>query len=157
MFLEKYLIDPRDYTEEEKISEGSFGSVLLVHPKNEKSQKIAAKKIPSNLADQDTYKSFIHEVSIMTNLNHPNLIKLVGFHIPSDKNQNYIIYSKYLKNNNLLDVLKKDENNNKKDKILNETKLSKIVYGIASAMTYLHAKNIVHCDLKPTSLNQLIN
>ena len=88
----------------------------------------------------------------MANINHPNLIKFVGFSFPSKNDQNFKIYSKYTPNDNLCEILKKDQLNNEKEKLLDATKRSIIVYGIASAMAYLHKNKIVHRDLKPENV-----
>lgn len=144
--LIKYLTNPSDYeVENDFIGEGNFGQVSLVHPKDNIDLKVALKKIPVDLEDKDIQKNFIREVSIMASLKHPNIIQLIGFSFPSSKDQTFQIYSKYLPNKTLADVLEEEEE-------LNNTQLSIIVYGIASAMAYLHSKNIVHRDLKPENI-----
>ncbi|WP_334094993.1 protein kinase, partial [Helicobacter typhlonius] len=52
---------------------------------------------------------FIREISIMANLDHPNLIEFVGFSLPTHKSKKFKIYSKFMPNNNLLSILKRDE------------------------------------------------
>lgn len=152
MCLENYIVDPTDYIEEKLIGEGNFGKVLLAYFKGEYDKKIAVKEIPVNLKDRDVQKSFIREISIMANLDHPNLIEFVGFSLPTHKSKKFKIYSKFMPNNNLLSILKRDEYQNEDSKILDATKLSKIVYGIASSMAYLHQNNVVHRDLKPENV-----
>lgn len=151
--LFNYYVNPNDYiVEKEEIGKGNFGSVSLVHPKNDKQKKIALKQIPIDYEDQELSKSFIREITIMANLRHPNLLDLVGFAIPTNSDQTFKIYSKFLPNKTLIEVLKQDEKRDKSKKILNPTRLSIIVYGIASAMQYLHKNQIVHRDLKPENV-----
>lgn len=152
MSLANYVIDPSNYEEEKKIGEGNFSSVYLVHPKGKVNIKIALKKIPIDLEDHDLQKHFIREISIMSGLDHPSLVKLVGFSFPSKKDQICKIYSDYMPNNTLKEILKKDQYLNESKKTLNSTHKSIIVYGVASAMKYLHKNNIIHRDLKPENV-----
>ncbi|KAK8875861.1 hypothetical protein M9Y10_006036 [Tritrichomonas musculus] len=147
--LYNYVVDPSDYIDENNlIGEGTFGTVYLVYPKDDKEQKVALKKIQVDLTDYDMQINFIREVSIMASLHHPCLIELLGITFPSKKEQTFQIYTKYLPNNTLDEILK-EENHEKK---LNGTQRTIIVYGIASAMLYLHRNNIVHRDLKPENI-----
>lgn len=147
--LYNYVVDPSDYIDENNlIGEGTFGTVYLVYPKDDKEQKVALKKIQVDLTDYDMQINFIREVSIMASLHHPCLIELLGITFPSKKEQTFQIYTKYLPNNTLDEILK-EENHEKK---LNGTQRTIIVYGIASAMSYLHRNNIVHRDLKPENI-----
>lgn len=151
--MNTFILDPKDFeVENDHIGEGNFGSVSLVHPKNDKRKKIALKMIPVDLTDHDTQKSFIREISIMATLNHPSLIRLIGFTNYSKKHQSFQIYSEYLPNRTLIDALRDDECLEEKKKTLNPTRRSIIVYGIASAMSYLHKNKIVHRDLKPENI-----
>ena len=93
-------------------------------------------------------KYFIREILIMSELNHPCLIKFIGFSFPSNNDQTYKIYSEYLPNKTLIEQLKQDEIS----KQLTATQKTIIIYGIVSAMAYLHKNNIVHRDLKPENV-----
>lgn len=148
MYLSKYLIDPSNYEEECTIGKGNFSSVSLAHPKNNKKVNVALKKIPANLDDNDSQKFFMREVLIMSELNHPNLIKLVGFSFPTKKDQTFKIYSQYLPNKTLIEAL----NDVDESKQMTPTQKTIIIYGIASAMAFLHKKNIIHRDLKPENV-----
>lgn len=88
----------------------------------------------------------------MASLKHPNLIELVGFSFQTKSDKTYNIYSKYIPNKTLIEVLKEDQQLSKGDKTLNPTLLSIIFYGITSVMSYLHQNNIVHRDLKPDNV-----
>lgn len=148
MFLGNYLIDPSKYEEECSIGEGNFSTVSLVHPKDAKEINLALKRIPVDLKDKDMQKHFIREIVIMTELNHPCLINLFGFSLPSIKDQTFKIYSEYIPNKTLIDALKEIEDSKK----LTDTQKTKIIYGFTSAMAYLHELNIVHRDLKPENI-----
>lgn len=152
MNINKLIIDTSNYVEEENIGEGNNSSVYLVHPKDQKDKKYALKKIPGDMNDKDLRERFEKEVTLMSNLNHPNLIKLIGFAYPSQKDHSYQILSNYLPNHTLEEVLKKDIPLPDENKLLNPTRMTIIIYGIASAMLYIHRRNIVHRDLKPENI-----
>ena len=149
MSLDSYLIDTKDYIIDKEIGEGSFGKVYLAYQKNNKKEIVAVKYLPFK-DDDNTQKYFIREISIMSEIDHPGLLKLVGFTLPTKKNNNAEIYSRYMPNSTLNQIIKNDQSN--LNKILTPTRLSKIVYGIASSMRYLHSKGIIHRDLKPENI-----
>ena len=109
MFLGNYIIDPSKYEEECSIGVGNFSTVSLVHPITSKKIDIALKKIPVDLKDKDIQKHFIREIVIMTELNHPCLLALFGFSLPTTKDQTFKIYSEYIPNKTLIDALKVPE------------------------------------------------
>ena len=147
-----HSIDPSDFEVENGfIGEGNFSQVSLVHPKDNINLKVALKKIPVDPDNEDIENIFKNEVSILSSLQHPNIQELIGYSYPSDEDQTFKIYSKYVPNSTLGDILTEDQLSSK-NKILNSTQLSIIVYGIASAMSYLHSKKIVHRDLKPENI-----
>lgn len=148
MLLDNYIVDPTKYEEECIIGEGNFSTVSLVHPKDKEDNKLALKKIPYDCSDKDAQKFFIREVLIMSELDHPCLIKFFGFSFPTKKDKTFKIYSEYLPNKTLIQKLKEEDIT----KQLDATQKTIIVYGIASAMAYLHKKNIVHRDLKPENV-----
>lgn len=148
MYLDKYIIDPTKYEEEYEIGKGNFSTVSLVHPKSKDDIKYALKKIPYDSTDNDSQKFFIREVLIMSELKHPNLIKFLGFSFPTKRDRTFKIYSEFLENRTLIEKLNEEDS----EKQLTATQKTIIVYGIASAMKYLHNKNIVHRDLKPENV-----
>ena len=150
--LVNYLINPSHYKEEKIIGEGKFGSVSLVHSKSNCKYKIALKEIPADLNEKDSQKYFIREVLVMAELNHPSLIKMIGFSLPSKNDLFFKIYSEYIPNGTLLNALCRDELADESSIILTPTIRSKIIYGIASAMEYLHKQKIIHRDLKPENI-----
>lgn len=150
--LDKYKLNPSKFGEIDIIANGSSSSVALVYKNDQKDIQYALKKILSNGDDKVLYKDFMKEVSIMSNLNHRNLIKLVGYSLPSENYDSFHIYTNYISNRTLEKVIKDDERLLENDKTLNPTRLSIIVYGIASAMNYLHKHKILHNDLKPENI-----
>jgi serine/threonine protein kinase len=58
----------------------------------------------------------------------------------------YAMITEFLSNGSLFDYL------HKKNQILVEEKMFYIVKDIALGMTYLHGKNVFHCDLKSSNV-----
>ncbi|KAK8889665.1 hypothetical protein M9Y10_034418 [Tritrichomonas musculus] len=150
--LEKYLLRSSDYIKDCEIGHGCFGVAYLAHPKDNESKKIVLKSIDADDVDFATQQNFIREVSVMAVVNHANLLKLIGFSLPEKDNKEFCIYSKFVPNKTLDEVMKRDQSLSKKNKILTPTRLSIICYEIASAMKYLHQQKIVHRDLKPANI-----
>ena len=91
----------------------------------------------------DLIKQLYLEYEMLNNLNHPNIIKAYGFFY-GDKNNDPAILLEYCKFN--LEQVIKD---------LDDIYLVGIIYEICSAMRYVHAKKIIHRDLKMKNI--LIN
>lgn len=86
--------------------------------------------------DIEKMKNYNEEYKILSVLNHPNIIKAVGF-FDGDKNNNPAILLEYCKFN-LRDAIH----------YLEDFELICILYEICTSMKYIHARNIIHRDLK---------
>jgi len=78
------------------------------------------------------------EISILSNLNHPNIIKL--FDSFSDNYNNYIL-QEYCDGHSLKHLIEK------RGKI-HESEVSKIINQVVEALIYLHENRIIHRDIK---------
>lgn len=85
------------------------------------------------------------EVSILKQLNHPNVIRCYDVFVTSN---NCYIVTEYCEGGDLMTVLKKA----KKGDGLGEQRTVNIVQGILSGFKYLAANCIVHRDLKPANI-----
>lgn len=97
-------------------------------------------------------KNIIKELSILNNINHPNIIKLNNVYI-----QYNIYYLEYTLNynNNLSSIL--DIRKHIPEYIV----LNKIIRPLVNGLYYLHTNNIIHCNINLDNLlytndNQLI-
>ncbi len=93
-----------------------------------------------------TYDNWIltcpmYEISLLSYINHPNIIKLKSIEIK--KKSNVKIGLHFPRRKCTLKELIPD---------INENKIKKYVYTIASALMYLHKHNIIHRDLKPQNI-----
>ena len=87
----------------------------------------------------------------MAKLNHPSVLNFVGFSpIDFKKRPRPVIITEYASNGTLEDLILKK--NPQLDNYYDDTRKLIIIYGIASAMSYLHSHNIIHRDLKPANI-----
>jgi serine/threonine protein kinase len=142
--LSEYIYNPDDYVFIKKIGKGGFGEVFLCVQKST-GQLVALKKSLDELTSS-TQKYYCREVKILSLMDNPCLISLVGFSV----NNPYTIITKYIPNGSLFDYLKKGAK-----KRLTGTQKTIIAMGIAHGMARFHELGLIHRDLK--SLNILID
>lgn len=111
-----------------------FPSVLLVYSSSFNENyvcKVVTKRIK--------YEKEIHALTV---LDHPNIIRLYSHFEDSDT---FFLILEYCQGGSLEDLIKHHARP-KQDKIINYTKQ------IVAALKYIHSKNIVHHDLKPSNI-----
>ena len=138
------IIDLRHFKIIKNLGFGSFGTVFLAEEISTGDQ-FAIKELNSIESSEDQ-RSFLREVEALTQAVYPAVLHLRGFCL----NPTPSIVTEYLPGGSLQDVISGN-------KQMNKTQRVKALYGVASAMRYLHEKlSIVHRDLKPANvmLNQ---
>ena len=128
---------------------GLFYSPIKVLQNIETHEIIVKKNIEySYPLTKNINKNFSRELSIIPHLIHPSILKFIGY---TPDPYIFVEYSSkgslslYIQN---LKVSEKSEIKNE----LNETQKLIIIYGIASAMSFLHSHKIIHRDLKPSNI-----
>ncbi|KLO16655.1 kinase-like protein [Schizopora paradoxa] len=110
---------------------------------------VAVKRIRLFLLDNVEFaKSLSREMRIWSQLNHPNVLPLLGFFLDGPKGiPNFI--SKWMKNGTVVDYAKRKHAELK----WNDETLRRIVREMAMGLDYLHDKRfIVHADLKGSNV-----
>ncbi|KAF3665530.1 putative LRR receptor-like serine/threonine-protein kinase-like isoform X1 [Capsicum annuum] len=128
-----------------KLGEGGFGPVYKgLLPDG---TTIAVKKLSAK--SKQGIHEFVNEIGMISALQHPNLVKLMG--CCAEDNELLLIYE-YMENNNLDHALFGSEELKSR---LNWSTRVKIILGIAKGLTYLHEESklkIIHRDIKPTNI-----
>ena len=100
----------------------------------------------------ETIQSLSREVNIISQLNHPSIVKFIGYSPVNFKNKpKPVIITEFLSNGSLGDILDLEKKGLCKNE-WNDTKKIINIYGIAAAMSFLHSHNIIHRDLKPDNI-----
>ena len=131
-----------DYIIKETIGTGTFCKVKLGINKYT-NEKVAIKLLEkSKIIEKNDLERIQREISIIKNLNHPNIVKINEIF----ENENYyFLIMDYCSKGELFDYIV--------NKIrLNEEETSFFFYQIINAIEYIHSKGIVHRDLKPENL-----
>ena len=146
-------INIKEYKIQKRIGCGTFGDVFQV--KHEKSREIYAAKIIKKSIQtdfNDRLRDLSREVNILSTIKHPSVVVFIGFSsVDFNNEKNPVIITEILPNGSLYDVLSLERkglsnfNWNMTRKLIN-------IYGIASAMSFLHANKIIHRDLKPANI-----
>ena len=147
------FLDLNNFEKLSIIGQGSFGKVFKVIKKD--SKEIYAAKISLqqlNVDQQALITNLKREVNIISQLDHPSILKFIGYS-PIDFSQEPYptIVTEYSSNGSLDRIINQERQSLSLPQWDDTQKLINI-YGIASAMSYLHANNIIHRDLKPANI-----
>ena len=123
------------------LGSGAFGEVRLCLHKDTQTQR-AVKVLRKNLLDEKEMDMLKNEISILKDMDHPNIVKMYEF--LEDEKRIYIV-TEICKGGELF------------DEILNRSKFDEkdgavVMKQLLSAINYCHKKNIVHRDLKPENM-----
>ncbi|KAF8093024.1 hypothetical protein N665_0393s0024 [Sinapis alba] len=132
-----------DFSPENKLGQGGFGSVYKGILQNGK--EIAVKRLTRGL---EGGVEFRNEVSLLTRLQHKNLVKLLGF--CNERDEEILVYE-FVPNSSLDRFIFDEE----KRSLLTWEMRFKIIEGIARGLVYLHEDSqlkIIHRDLKPSNI-----
>ncbi|RID70736.1 hypothetical protein BRARA_C02732 [Brassica rapa] len=142
--LSMVLVATRDFSPENKIGQGGFGSVYKgILPSG---QEIAVKRLTRGSGQGEM--EFKNEVLLLTRLQHRNLVKLLGF--CSEGEEDILIYE-HVPNSSLDHFIFNQE----KRVLLTWNVRYRIIEGVARGLLYLHEDSqlrIIHRDLKASNI-----
>jgi serine/threonine protein kinase len=134
------VLDNR-YRVQTVIDEGSFGKVFRAADL-QTGDSVALKELKAELAkDPQQLRRFQREAEMLRQLNHPNIIKVLG---SFDLKEKHYIAMEYVAGGDLRTLLRK------RSLTIRET--LKIALELADAMARAHHLNIIHRDIKPENI-----
>ncbi|RWR96560.1 MDIS1-interacting receptor like kinase 2-like protein [Cinnamomum micranthum f. kanehirae] len=124
------------------IGEGGYGKVYKADLPEDRI--VAVKKLhPLEDGEQVDQRTFMNEIQVLVEIRHRNIVKLYGF--CSHVQCSFLVYQ-YMERGSLAGILKNEE----RAMELNWIKRTKVVRGVAGALSYMHHDcnpPIVHRDL----------
>lgn len=137
------MIKVGEYTLYKIIGKGSFGEVYL--SKRDNSSKIyATKKLDKKQTDRPSVrKYFDNEISIMKELNHPNIVK---FYDMLTSHSHYYVIMEYCNGGSLTSCLKKYKNLYHKP--FTQEIVQYLMRQIIDGLMFIHSRKIIHRDIK---------
>ncbi|GMG19784.1 unnamed protein product [Ambrosiozyma monospora] len=130
------------YQLKEKIGEGAFSTVYRAIDSKAKTE-VAVKLIKKYEMDSAQQAAVLKEVTIMRQLDHPNVVKLIDF-IETD--QHYYIVQEFVGGSEIFTEIVKYV-------YFSEDLSRHVIIQVAEALSYLHnVAGVVHRDLKPENI-----
>ena len=141
-FSEKEQIGPQSFIAHKLLGKGSFGEVYLVEKINTK--KLYAMKVVSKttIMSQNLIKYVISERKVLSNADHPFIVKL---HYAFQTSAKLFLVLDYCPGGDLAIQLRKE-------KKFTEERAKIYIMEILLALEYLHNKGIIFRDLKPDNV-----
>ena len=131
-----------DITLLKELGSGGFGSVYLA-TKEGKKEHFAAKLLNRDRCDGEYKRYLLDEISILKELNHPNIYKIGDIKKTS---KYYIMLTEYVNGGSLSDCLEKYKKYFHMP--FTEEIVQYLMRQIIDAFKYIHAKGIMHRDVK---------
>jgi len=132
----------KKYTLVSKIGSGAYGTVYKVMHRD--LNQLRAMKVISKqyVLSQDGDQSFLKEIEVLSNLDHPNILKIYEYFVDENK---YYILMELCEGGELYEKIIEFQ-------YFSEHDAAKIMKKLFSCIFYLHSKGIVHRDLKPENI-----
>ncbi|TPX31035.1 hypothetical protein SmJEL517_g05547 [Synchytrium microbalum] len=131
-----------NYEKVEKIGEGTYGVVYKAKDRTT-GTIVALKKIRLDTEDEGVPSTAIREISLLKELNHPNVVRLLD--IVHNDEKLYLIFE-------FLDLDLKKYMDTTAPYGLSANLVKSYMYQLLKGLHYCHSRRILHRDLKPQNL-----
>ncbi|KAF3615341.1 putative serine/threonine-protein kinase [Capsicum annuum] len=132
-----------DFNSSRVLGDGGFGTVY--YGKLKDGREVAVKRLYEHNCKR--MQQFVNEIEILTRLRHINLVTLYGG--TSRRSRELLLVYEYIPNGTLADHLHGDS---AKDLSLTWSIRMNIAIETAGALAYLHASDVIHCDVKTDNI-----
>lgn len=131
-----------NYIIKQTIGKGTFSKVKLGINKNT-NKKVAIKILEkSKIVEKDDLERIVREMSIITELDHQNVIRVFEMY---ETSENFLIIMEYCEGGELFNYIVDHQR-------LSEEEAAYFFYQLINGIEYIHSQKIVHRDLKPENL-----
>ncbi|XP_015162714.1 probable serine/threonine-protein kinase At1g18390 [Solanum tuberosum] len=132
-----------DFNSSQILGDGGFGTVY--YGKLKDGREVAVKRLYEHNCKR--MQQFVNEIDILTRLRHNNLVTLYGR--TSRRSREPLLVYEFIPNGTLADHLHGDR---VKDGSLTWLVRMNIAIETAGALAYLHASDVIHCDVKTNNI-----
>ncbi|KAJ8548273.1 hypothetical protein K7X08_030742 [Anisodus acutangulus] len=132
-----------DFNSSRVLGDGGFGTVY--YGKLKDGREVAVKRLSEHNCKR--MQQFVNEIEILTRLRHNNLVTLYG--CTSWRSRELLLVYEYIPNGTPADHLHGDK---AKDRSLVWPICMNIAIETAGALAYLHASDVIHCDVKSNNI-----
>lgn len=130
-----------DYKILKKLGKGTFAEVFMI--KNAENGKLeSVKVIPKGDFASLTSSEIMNEITVLSKISHPNIVKMRCFY---ETSKHYYIVSEYLAGGDLFQQISAAQR-------FSESETAFFMQQILKAVSFLHKNRIVHRDLKPENI-----
>jgi len=133
-----------NYKRLEKVGEGTYGVVYKAHYIPDKTE-VALKKIRLEGEDEGIPSTSLREISILRELDHPNIVKLID--VIMDETKLYLVFE-FL----FMDLKKYIDDQRAQNNRIDVELTRSYMYQMLQALDFCHGRRIFHRDLKPQNL-----
>ena len=130
------------------LGSGAFGKVFMTYNKNLTEFKVAIKVLNKNKL-KEHIEAIQEEVSILTRLDHPNIVKYYETYI--DEKYIYLVME-YIGGGELFDKIATQKN-----QVFSELMAKDYMKKLLGACHHMHSQGIVHRDIKPENIMLSLN
>ena len=135
-----------------KIGSSTFSEIYLIKEKSTGDIFTAKFSLKSLESSNTLNNNLAREIITAKQLNHPSVLQYIGYSPTNFHNDpKPVVISQFMPNKSLENILYNESNTNISS-YWNDTRKLINIYGIASAMSYLHSHGIIHGYLYPTNI-----